>query len=233
MRRSPHAFQHLALIFVAFILLTSAGIAESTGEVTSPFTSGSLDSGSFSSDIMDGTSGIPPANNTTTEDLTPVVELSGTIMHPTQEELQRWVTFHNSAPAITIIPELMAEVEAAPGGSLSLLSHLQYTPADRNQGSCGNCWAWAGTGVMEIALDVTRGIRDRLSIQYLNSNYNGGSGSNWACCGGWLAGLASFYSGTGMAIPWSNTNAHYQDGTRSCASGSTSVAAGSISTTPS
>ena len=34
-------------------------------------------------------------------------------------------------------------------GSKSLLSHLQYTPVQRNQGNCGNCWVWASTGAIE------------------------------------------------------------------------------------
>lgn len=53
--------------------------------------------------------------------------------------------------------------------SLSLLSRLPYVPAERNQGSCANCWAWPGTGIMEIANDVQTGIHDRLSLQFLNS----------------------------------------------------------------
>ena len=153
-----------------------------------------------------------------------------TIMHPSPETLRRWVEAYNRAPIAPIpVPRLQVP---SPRGSLSLLNHLQYTPAERNQGSCGNCWVWAGTGVMEIALDVNNGVKDRLSIQYLNSNYNGGSGADWACCGGWLSSLANFYTGTGIAIPWSNTNAYYQDSGRSCLDGSTSVPAGNISTTP-
>ncbi|MFC1892905.1 C1 family peptidase [Chloroflexota bacterium] len=118
----------------------------------------------------------------------------------------------------------------SPRGSLSLLDNLEYTPSERNQGACGNCWAWAGTGVMEIALDVQNGIEDRLSIQYLNSNYNGGSGAGFACCGGWLEYVADFYTSNPQAIPWSNTNASWQDGGQSCGE-STTVPAGSISTT--
>jgi len=153
-----------------------------------------------------------------------------TIMKLSPENLQRWVEAYNSAPTA---PMSVSGVQLpSPMGSLNLLDHLQYDPDERDQGSCGNCWAWAGTGVMEIALDVQNGIEDRLSIQYLNSNYNGGSGTNWACCGGWLTGLANFYASTGKAIPWSNTNASWQDGGLLCSAGSTSVPAGNISTTP-
>ena len=114
----------------------------------------------------------------------------------------------------------------SPRGSLSLLDHLEYTPSERNQGGCGNCWAWAGTGCLEVALDVQKGTKDRLSVQYINS-------CEWnvigkiCCTGGWLFELADFYDATDMAIPWSNTNAHWQDGDASC-----DTACGLISTTP-
>jgi hypothetical protein len=156
------------------------------------------------------------------------------IMKPSPETRKKWVEDYKKAPKVHINEKIKLQLEQTPvGGSLSLLSHLQYTPGERSQGSCGNCWAWAGTGVMEIALDVQNGIKDRLSMQYLNSNYNGGSGTGWACCGGWIDDVANFYTGTGRAIPWSNTNASYQDGSRTCGSGSTSLPAGNISTTPS
>ncbi len=153
-------------------------------------------------------------------------------MYPTIEQIRQWIEAYESAPEAPINPEIAVQLEAAPTGSLSLLSHLQYTPVERNQGMCGNCWAWAGTGVLGIDLDVQMEIKDRLSIQYLNSNYNGGCGPNWACCGGWLSYLVNFYSSTDKAIPWSNTNAHWQDGNRRCADGSTNIPGGSISTTP-
>ena len=98
-------------------------------------------------------------------------------------------------------------------GSKSLLSHLQYTPAQRNQGNCGNCWVWASTGAIEVANSVQNNVKDRLSIQYFDSNFNGGSGTNGACNGGWADTFASFHSSSGFrqVIPWSNTNAYYND----------------------
>jgi hypothetical protein len=153
------------------------------------------------------------------------------IMKPSQETRQKWIEGYKKAPKANINEKIKLQLEQAPGGgSFSLLNHLQYTPSQRNQGSCGNCWAWAGTGVIEVALDVQKAIKDRLSIQYLNSNYNGGSGPNWACCGGWIDDVADFYTSTGRAIPWSNTNSSYQDGSRTCSSGSTNMPAGSIDT---
>ena len=114
------------------------------------------------------------------------------------------------------------------GAALSLLSHIQYTPAERSQGSAGNCWVWAGTGVLEVALDVQQSIKDRLSIQYLDSNY-----TPWAGCGGTAQNFRSFYASKLKVIPWSNTNASYQDSGRSCGSGGSLVAPGSIGQTPS
>jgi hypothetical protein len=149
------------------------------------------------------------------------------IMRPDSETLQEWLECYNHAPRAHIDPGL-----EPPTGSLSLLSHLEYDPVERDQGSCGNCWVWGGTGVLEIALDVQEGIKDRLSIQYLNSKYNGGTGSDWACCGGWLEYLANFYASEGFVIPWSNTNAAWADGTQTCSDGTT-VPWDTISTSPS
>ena len=115
--------------------------------------------------------------------------------------------------------------------SFSLLSYVPYVSKERDQGSCGDCWVWGCTAPIEVAHYIQNGVNDRLSIQYLNSNYNGGSGPNWACCGGWEGGFADFYTAQGIFIPWSNANANFQDGTQHC-SDSTMVPASSISTTP-
>jgi len=65
---------------------------------------------------------------------------------------------------------------------------LQYLPMgnlnERDHGIYGNCWVWASTACLEISLAKEKHISsERLSIQYLNSNYNNGR-SCWACCGG-------------------------------------------------
>jgi len=135
----------------------------------------------------------------------------------------------------TYIDPTINTVRPPQGSSFSLLSHIKYTPSQRDQGYCGNCWAWAGTALIEVALDVNHINYDRESVQYLNSYYNGGTGSNWACCGGWPSDVASFYgdssTGRGIAIPWANTNAAWADGGQSC-SDSTTVSASSISENP-
>jgi len=112
------------------------------------------------------------------------------------------------------------------GSSFSLLNQLQYNPNERDQGKCGDCWVWAGTGVMEIALDVQKGIKDRLSVQYLNSCKT----DQFACCGGNAVKFAEWYNVQHLAIPWSNTNAAFQDGNTPCANGSSTMSCGDIST---
>lgn len=158
--------------------------------------------------------------------------LDASIMRPDMETRLKWIKDYESAPRAPIdnnIKLMLTEAQDINvGTSLSLLNYLQYTPVQRNQGSCGNCWVWAGTGIMEIALNVQNGIKDRFSIQFLNSCKSG----SYACCGGYLTDVSSFYSGKGYSIPWSNTNAFYQDGSRTCVSGSSAVSCGSISTSP-
>jgi hypothetical protein len=75
-------------------------------------------------------------------------------------------------------------------------------------------------------MDVEEGIKDRLSVQYINSCEHDVIGKT-CCTGGWLYHLTDFYSKTCMAIPWSNVNAYWQDADASC---DTSCA--SIGTTP-
>jgi len=153
------------------------------------------------------------------------------IMQPTPEIASLWMEQYNTAPGAYLSPALAVELAEAPGASYSLLDYLQYTPAERNQGRCGNCWAWAGTGVMEIDYTRQNGVKDRFSVQYLDSNFNGGCGLSGACCGGWLSNLASFYSQKSMVVPWSNANAQYRDGSHSCG-GCSAVSASAISTNP-
>jgi serine protease len=125
-------------------------------------------------------------------------------------------------PKADISPEGLAEVSYP--SSFSILSHVPYIPSERDQGYCGNCWVWGCTAPVEVANDIQNGVRDRLSIQYLNSK-------SWACCGGWELVFEDFYNIQGKIIPWSNSNASFQDSRRHCSDG-TSVPAGSISTDP-
>jgi len=138
------------------------------------------------------------------------VSYTNTIMHPDVETRLRWIESYERAPGARIDDELGFSIPMR--GSLSLLSYLAYKPHERDQGLCGNCWAWAGTGVMGIALNVEAGVYDRLSVQFISS-----CNRALSCCeGGWLADLASFYQLAGYAIPWSNSNADWQTGNGGC-----------------
>ena len=149
------------------------------------------------------------------------------IMRPDKETLKKWFDDYDRAAEFRVSgPGPRAALTSA-----SVLHHVDYVTADRNQGACGNCWVWAGTGCAEVAHHVENGVFDRLSIQYFNSNRAGGTGGDYACCGGWLSEFADFYRPVGFMIPWSNANAQWQDGGTACG-GSTTVAGGSISTTP-
>ena len=152
---------------------------------------------------------------------------SNTVMHPDRETLLKWIGDYEKAPKAYMDEAVKASIPLK--GSYSLLGHLNYIPSARNQGSCGNCWVWAGTGIMEVALDVDEGMSDRLSIQYLNSCKTTGS---YACCGGNLDAFVDFYTAEGHAIPWSNTNAEFQDAGRKCSSGSSAVSCASIAAAP-
>ena len=160
-------------------------------------------------------------------------------MTPSEEMLHEWITDYNTGAKVPFNTTSLQMVTAAPI-HYDLFGHLQYNPDQRDQGWCGNCWNWASTGVLEVALDV-QGIRkDRLSIQYLNSYYDVGSGpgssDTWACCGGNLNKYANFYSGRALTIPWSNTNAGWPIGsgdyTNDNCPGHSNVAASSIGLMP-
>jgi hypothetical protein len=143
-------------------------------------------------------------------------------MQPDNETMQRWIDSYNSAPEAFIDPAIQMK-----RGSKSLLPYVPYNPDERNQGSCGNCWAWAGTGVMEVAHRVQDNIFDRLSVQYINSCETSVIGKT-CCTGGWLEDVADFYTYTGKAVPWANSGAYWQDGDQSC-----DTSCSSVSTSPS
>jgi hypothetical protein len=167
-----------------------------------------------------------------------------TVMYFTPEQFQEARRIHESLPSANISLKILAQLEqpTAAGEHFSLLNYLTYVPSDRNQGSCGNCWVWGSTPLIEIDNAVNNNIYDTLSIQYFSSNYNGGAGCGFDCCGGTPSLVAAFYSGTKRAIPWSNNKAHpFADKNRCCSlacdpngcnPGTTAVAASGITETP-
>lgn len=134
------------------------------------------------------------------------------VMRITQQEKALQNELFLSAPKAVIDRQIQKQLQSfKSGGSFSLLPYLYYIPEERNQGHIGNCWVWAGTGCMEIALNVQLGITDRLSIQYLDSLYNNGEGDDWVGNGGTAEEFADFYDEHQFIISWGNINAYYQD----------------------
>lgn len=167
--------------------------------------------------------------NVSAKEPTPSPELG--LMRPDPATMARWQKEYLEAPRAKIDERIERGLALAralnEGTSMDLLDHIDYVPGQRSQGSCGNCWVWAGTGVMEIAHDVDDEVFDRLSIQYLNSCRAG-----FACCGGNLGGFAAWYDAQGLTIPWDNTDASFADGGRECADGSSATDCEDISTSP-
>jgi PKD repeat protein len=164
------------------------------------------------------------------------------IMHLTQERMIEMQKDYDSNIHITA-----ADIPKPSGGGIPPTSHdnlpfITYTPNQRNQGSCGDCWVWGGTAAMEMAHAVNNNFYDRLSTQWFNSRYNNGGPGGYACCGGWLSDFATFYSTGGLqfTVPWSNNNANFVDAGTCCADPTqcpapndrTTRAAATITTTP-
>jgi len=141
------------------------------------------------------------------------------IMQPDPAIRHQWYNELMNAPKAYIDPGIAQTLDWGPRPNL--LDKITYTPSERNQASCGNCWVWAGTGLLEIQHSREHGANDRLSIQYFDSCYGGS-----ACGGGNLGTFLNFYN-THVAIPWANTNAYFQDG-----GGTTTLACGSIGGDP-
>ena len=150
------------------------------------------------------------------------------LMHFTQAQLDEMDNQITVSPKYTASDQNLLQGQNLVKGSKNLLSYMSYTPAQRSQGNCGNCWVWASNGALEIDHTVKTGINDRISIQYFNSKYNGGNAS---CCAGNLNMFTNWYNSDKTPIPWSNTNAKYGDYYTSCGNYSP-VPLGTISTQP-
>ncbi len=125
--------------------------------------------------------------------------------------LQRYEHDYATEEVAYIDPTLLGKTRMT--SDFSLLDLLYYVPAERTQGYCSNCWMWPSTSIVELALRVQEGVTEnRLSVQYMNTCGELYPTTQIGCCeGGTLSMLASFYRLTGIAIPWSNTNAYWQD----------------------
>jgi hypothetical protein len=155
--------------------------------------------------------------------------LNASIMRPDMSTMKEWIDVYEKAPKALIDKKIILRLnqKRSLGLTTSMNLPIAYEPDARNQGSCGNCWVWAATGIVEISNTVTNNIADRLSIQYLNSCKSDSD----ACCGGSLSNFVSWYNNQTRFIPWTNTNASFSDGFIGCG-GLTNVSCGSISTYP-
>jgi len=210
----------LPIFFVVLLILT--GIGASGFSQTKPITSNVdeydmviIEKNEFSSQIQSlinhKDSHNVPTSSKTTEDLNYL-----SLMRPDEETLDKWEKDYNTAELAFIDTDLDKVIQAT--SSYSILHHLNYIPEERDQAWCSNCWAWPATAILGIALDVQYGIFDRLSVQYINSCGEEESVfPKIECCeGGNLNMFASFYKKTKIAIPWSNTNADWQDYRAQC-----------------
>ncbi|WP_321506519.1 C1 family peptidase [uncultured Methanoregula sp.] len=142
-----------------------------------------------------------------------------TRMNQTKEEIEaEFMAYDNVSPYKPV-----SSIAAAPS---SLTNEVPKTSfSDWNQGDCGNCWVWAGTGTLAQTLYKSTGTSTPISIQFFNSNYMNGNINMikphlWACTGGfpytfadiYNTGVNQSYPGGPFVVPWNNYNASYKDG---------------------
>ena len=142
------------------------------------------------------------------------------LMPTTLEEIVQWEKDYQTAQKTTLDSSLKSII--ATTEDYSILDLLKYTPRERDQHWCGNCWAWPATAILAIALNIQEDIYDRLSVQYINSC--GSKVGVWCCEGGNLESFARFYEHTHKAIPWSNANAEWIDKFAQCNTSCESIA---------
>lgn len=148
----------------------------------------------------------------------PVAADDDAIMHLNMSELRDDFKEYDEAP----LYDSDAEPASVPLNLTNEFPKTSYTEWD--QGTCGNCWVWAGTAAVAQSLFKSRGSSIPLSIQFFNSNYVDGNigkekPNSWACTGGnaeafatiYNDGMNQSYDGGPFVVPWSNFNASYKD----------------------
>eukprot|EP01107_Rhizomastix_libera_P007271 TRINITY_DN2175_c0_g1_i1.p1 TRINITY_DN2175_c0_g1~~TRINITY_DN2175_c0_g1_i1.p1 ORF type:complete len:711 (-),score=176.73 TRINITY_DN2175_c0_g1_i1:38-2170(-) len=96
----------------------------------------------------------------------------------------------NSNPQRTLTDDSFTRISAKypdPPAKLSSFSHVKSFPAPKNQGGCGSCWAFAGTGIAESAYARGTGVVRSFSEADVLDCSGGGS------CGGGAANTACDY----------------------------------------
>jgi Papain family cysteine protease len=136
--------------------------------------------------------------------LPPLSALCGT-RAPKPEDLRQIVAATNKAARLRVAAinktraQRAAIVQAAgpdsdlptPTPDMANFSWVQagYVSPVKNQGYCGDCWNFAGIGVLESMYAIRFGRQNLLNLseQQVLENNKLNSGSNWDCCGGWWA----------------------------------------------
>jgi hypothetical protein len=115
---------------------------------------------------------------------------------------------------ITVNPNTAPE----PPALVNLLPLLHHVPAERWQGACSNCYAWAATAALEMELNVKYGIKDRLSIQYFNTIYKpvAPEDPSSPCCANNFTAVLTAYRRSRVMVPWANPHAGFQDSDLPC-----------------
>lgn len=158
------------------------------------------------------------------------------VMRPDAATFQQWMDSHTTAQKTTVDTALKERLRAAltagQGEHLDLFHRLGWNTSnmtEREQGACGDCYVWATTGLIEVAVNSQRSSRDRLSIKFFNSFSKTGdpcscTSSTCACGGGHPDIVRTFYASKGFAVPWSNTNAAFSSAEAyGCCSDSSSI----------
>ena len=168
-----------------------------------------VDASNLGSLILEPVAAGPETNNMSTKKIiVPTSKRNYMVLDPEaqKQEAEQW----NNTPILPF-KHFMTFYSALSGyNSQEDFSILNYIPDynDRSQGNSGNCWIWAGTACLEASHTIYNGYNDRLSTQFVDSGISGWTSSK----GGFPADIASFYNNIGYAVPWTNSNAYYQDG---------------------
>ena len=140
-------------------------------------------------------------------------------MEPSNAEMAESFADYQAAPIFDAVSESTSSDPKYLSNEFPKKSYAEW-----DQGTCGNCWVWAGTAVLSQSYAKYSGSSVPLSIQFFNSNFEEGNVGmtkphDWACNGGddedfakyYNTGLDQVYPGLPFVVPWDNRNASYKD----------------------